>query len=50
MAMKLSKETFSQLDLADLLLNVYSYAHGASLPSDIEKQYAKWCGELVAER
>ena len=49
MAIKFSKETFSRLDLADLLLNVHSYAHTTATPSEIEKQYAKWCGELVAE-
>ena len=45
--MKFSKETFSRLDLPDLPLDIWSYAHGQK--TDITLQYAKWCGELAAE-
>ena len=48
--MKFSKETFSRLDLANLLLNVHSYVHASGPQTEIEKQYAKWCGELAVER
>ena len=50
MEMKFTKEIFSWLDLADLLLNIYSYVHTSGPQTDIEKQYAKWCGEFAAER
>ena len=50
METKFSKETFSQLDLPDLLLNVYLYMHTSGPQTEIEKKYAKWCGELAAER
>ena len=45
---KFSKKTFSRLDLLDLLLNIWSYAHGQK--TDITLQYAKWCSELAVEQ
>ena len=47
--MKFSKESFSLLGLPDLLLNIWSYAHSGQR-TEITLQYAKWCGELAAER
>ena len=46
--MKFSKSDFAELDLPNLLINVWSYADYMNDP--IVNQYQKWCVELAKER
>ena len=49
MHLKFSKEDFAELDLADLLINVWSYS--AHLNEDeLIKTYLQWCFECALEK
>ena len=48
MAMKFSKQSFSDLGLPDILLNVHCYTH--SCQCTVCVQYANLCMEIAAER
>ena len=45
--MKFSKSDFAELNLPNLLINVWSYADYMNNP--IINQYRKWCVELAKE-
>ena len=46
--MKFSKNDFAELDLSNLLIEVWSYADYMNDPTI--NQYQKWCVELAKER
>ena len=46
--MKFSKSDFAELDLPNLLINVWSYAD--YMNDCVINQYQKWCVELAKER
>ena len=46
--MKFSKSDFAELDLPNLLINVWSYAD--YMNDSVINQYQKWCVELAKER
>ena len=46
--MKFSKEDFANLDLPDLLLNIWEYSNYLTDP--ILKSYCEWCVELAKEQ
>ena len=46
--MKFLKNDFSDLDLFNLLINIWSYADHLHDPS--VKRYEKWCVELAKEK
>ena len=46
--MKFSKNDFSDLDLPNLLINIWTYTDHLHEPS--VKQYKKWCVELAKEK
>ena len=46
--MKFSKNGFPDLDLSNLLINIWTYADHLHDPS--VKQYEKWCVELAKEK
>ena len=46
--MKFSKNDFSDLDLPNLLINIWTYTDHLHDPS--VKQYKKWCVELAKEK
>ena len=46
--MKFSKSDFAELDLSNLLIEVWSYADYMNDPTI--NQYQKWCVELAKER
>ena len=48
MAMKFSKQSFSDLGLPDILLNVHCYTHSCQCAVCV--QYANLCMEIAAER
>ena len=46
--MKFSKESFAELGLPDLLLNVWEYSNYLTEP--ILNQHCEWCVELAKEQ